>query len=51
MTERFVKKMVCGIVSLAAVTVIVVGVITLRFAIYAPEVLNDIFSIIWRLMI
>lgn len=42
MIERVIKKAMHGIGVLLAVAAVVLGIITLRFAIYAPELLGDI---------
>lgn len=42
MIEKLIKKTMRGIGILLAMTAVVLGVTTLRFAIYAPELLNDI---------
>lgn len=42
MIERLIKKTVRGIGILLAMTAVILGVMALRFAIYAPELLNDI---------
>lgn len=44
MIERPIKKTVCGIGILLEMTAVMLGAITLRLAIYAPELLNDIFA-------
>ena len=46
MIERLIKKTVRGIGILLAMTAVILGAITLRFAIYAPELLNDVFRTI-----
>lgn len=42
MIKKLIKKMMCGIGVLLAMTAVVIGVVTLRFAIYAPGLLNNI---------
>lgn len=42
MIERLIKKTVRGIGILLAMTAVILGVMALRFAIYAPELLNDV---------
>lgn len=42
MIERLIKKTVRGIGILLAMTAVILGVMALRVAIYAPELLNDI---------
>lgn len=46
MIERLIKKTVRGIGILLAMTAVILGAITLRFAIYAPELLKDVFRTI-----
>lgn len=46
MIERLIKKTVRGIGILLAMTAVILGAITLRFAIYAPDLLSDIFRTI-----
>ncbi len=46
MIERLIKKTVRGIGVLLAMTAVILGAITLRFTIYAPELLNDVFRMI-----
>lgn len=43
MIKKLIKKMMCGIGFLLAVTAVVIGVITLRFALWAPDLLNSFF--------
>ena len=42
MIERIIKKMVRGIGILLVLTVIAAGVVALRFAIYAPGLLDNV---------
>ena len=46
MIEKLIQKTMHGIGVLLVITAVVLGVITLRFAIYAPELLNDILRVI-----
>lgn len=46
MIERLIKKMVRGIGILLVLAILAVGVVALRFAIYAPELLDNILCVI-----
>lgn len=46
MIERLIKKAARGVGILLAMTAVMLGVVTLRFAIYAPDLLSDIFRTI-----
>lgn len=46
MIKKLIQKTMYGIGVLLAMTAVVLGVITLRFAIYAPELLNNILRVI-----
>lgn len=42
--KEFIKKMVKGTGILLVMTAVILGIITLRFAVYAPEILSGIFA-------
>ncbi|MGN0371957.1 MAG: hypothetical protein ACI4F3_04010 [Enterocloster sp.] len=46
MKNKIFKKVISGIGFVLIVTTVVIGVETLRFALYAPHLLNNIFHVI-----
>lgn len=46
MIERLIKKAARGVGILLAMTAVMLGVVILRFEIYAPDLLSDIFRTI-----